>query len=63
MALKESFNCGRRKIWAISGWQYLRAVSLAGEMAGPKLQAMTPELVPHQIIPGHVKRHMSFRIY
>ena len=35
--------------------RYLRAVSLAGEMAGPKLQAMTPELVPHQIIPGHVK--------
>ena len=31
-------------------------------MAGPKLQAMTPELVPHQIIPGQVKRHMNFRI-
>ena len=32
-------------------------------MAGPKLQAMTPELVPHQIIPGQVKRHTSFRFH
>ena len=27
------------------------------------LQAMTPELVPHQIIPEQVKRHTSLRIY
>ena len=34
----------------------------SGQTAGPKLQAMTPELVPHQIIPEQVKRHTSLRI-
>ena len=38
-------------------------LSPAGQIAGPQLQAMTPKLVPHRIIPEQVKKRTTLRIH